>query len=58
LALLRHAVNQDWDVPADVRSAALADVMAELDSGHARRMLSAVRIVIAMEAANIRAAET
>jgi hypothetical protein len=29
--------------------------MTELDSGDARRMLSAVRIVIAMEAANIRA---
>ena len=55
LVMLRRAVNEDWPVPANVRQAVIDELKDELETSDPRRVLSAVRLVLAMESANVRA---
>jgi hypothetical protein len=55
LVLLRHAINQSWAIADDKRPGLVLAMMAELDSADVRRSLSAIRVLLAMERANIRA---
>jgi hypothetical protein len=51
--MLRQAIRENWPAPLPVCAAALRDVVdVALTSDNPRRMVAAVRVVIAMEADN------
>jgi hypothetical protein len=55
LLLLRRAIREDWPVPEHVREAVIHDVVAIAtdDTSGPRMWVSAARVIIEMEAANM-----
>jgi hypothetical protein len=52
--MLRLAINQDWPIPDDVRSAIVGELAGEIQSADVRRRLSVFRCFLAMQWANLR----
>jgi hypothetical protein len=57
LALLRYAINHDWPVPYERRRPILEEIFELARFADARKAISAFRVFIAADWANLRAEE-